>query len=110
MVRGASIWLVGFLGVLGCKGGAGDGGDDGVDGVGTETEEGEDLADVMRSFGGWPAAGEAAMLIWFERELDYKELVPTPEEMQAFISLTITFAGRYGDVYLMEVGQLKNDP
>ena len=76
----------------------------------TETEEGEDLADVMRSFGGWPAAGEAAMLIWFERELDYKELVPTPEEMQAFISLTITFAGRYGDVYLMEVGQLKNDP
>ncbi len=61
------------------------------------------LEQVMRSFDGWPAANETATLIWFKRDLDYKELVPTPDEMQAFIRLTPTFTGRYGIVYMMDV-------
>jgi hypothetical protein len=66
-------------------------------------EVGIDLTTAMRDFGGWPGAGEEATLVWFERELDYKEFVPTPEEMQGFVRLSITFAGRYGDVYEMEM-------
>ncbi|MEX2143564.1 MAG: hypothetical protein WD740_03135 [Anaerolineales bacterium] len=66
-----------------------------------DTEVGEELEAAMVDFAGWPAAGEQARLIWFERELDYKDLVPTPEQMQEYIRLTITFAGRYGDVYWM---------
>jgi hypothetical protein len=62
------------------------------------------LETALGDFGGWPAPGEEATLIWFERELDYKEFVPTPEQMEGFIRLNITFAGRYGDVYEMEMG------
>jgi hypothetical protein len=61
------------------------------------------LESVMRAFDGWPAADETATLVWFKRDLDYKELVPTPDEMQAFISLRPTFTGRYGIIYLMDV-------
>ncbi|MEX1248453.1 MAG: hypothetical protein WEA61_08215 [Anaerolineales bacterium] len=66
-------------------------------------EAGQDLAAVMATFDGWPAADEQARLIWFERQLDYKEEVPTPDQMQEFIRLTPTFVGRYGNVYLMDV-------
>lgn len=68
-----------------------------------DAELGDDLETVMQTFDGWPAADEQATLIWFERELDYKELVPTPEQMQEFIRLTATFVGRYGNVYLLDV-------
>lgn len=68
-----------------------------------DPELGEDLGEVMRNFAGWPAADETATLIWFKRDLDYKETVPTPEQMQAYIRLTPTFIGRYGIVYLMDV-------
>jgi hypothetical protein len=68
-----------------------------------DPELGEDLGEVMRNFAGWPAADETATLIWFKRDLDYKETVPTPEQMQAFIRLTPTFTGRYGIAYLMDV-------
>jgi hypothetical protein len=61
------------------------------------------LESVMRAFDGWPAADETATLIWFKRDLDYKESVPMPEQMQTFIRLTPTFTGRYGIVYLMDV-------
>ncbi|MEX2162546.1 MAG: hypothetical protein WD751_11640 [Anaerolineales bacterium] len=68
-----------------------------------DAEAGEDLAAVMATFEGWPGADEQAMLVWFERELDYKEEVPTPEQMAEFIRLTPTFTGRYGDVYRIDV-------
>jgi hypothetical protein len=68
-----------------------------------DAEAGESLEAAMRSFKGWPGADELATLIWFKRELDYKELVPTPEAMQPFIRLTPAFTGRYGIVYLMDV-------
>lgn len=68
-----------------------------------DAEAGETVAAAMASFAGWPAADENATLVWFERELDYKDMVPTPEQMQHFIRLTPTFSGRYGDVYLMDV-------
>jgi len=69
-----------------------------------DAEAGGELAAAMQTFDGWPAPDEQARLVWFERELDYKELVPRPEQMQEFIQLTITFAGRYGDVYEMKIG------
>jgi hypothetical protein len=68
-----------------------------------DAEAGESLEAAMGGFEGWPAADETATLIWFKRELDYKELVPTPEAMQEFIRLTPTFSGRYGIIYLMDV-------
>jgi len=68
-----------------------------------DAELGEDLGVMMRSFTGWPSPDETATLIWFKRELDYKETVPTPEQMQIFIRLTPTFIGRYGIVYLIDV-------
>lgn len=68
-----------------------------------DAEAGETLAEAMASFAGWPAADENATLVWFERELDYKDMVPNPEDMQPYIRLTPTFTGRYGDVYLMDV-------
>lgn len=68
-----------------------------------DPELGEDLGEVMRGFAGWPTPDETATLIWFKRDLDYKEMVPTPEQMQAYIRLTPTFTGRYGIVYLMDV-------
>lgn len=68
-----------------------------------DAEAGQTLADALANFDGWPAADENATLVWFERELDYKEMVPTPEEMQPYIRLTPTFTGRHGDVYLMDV-------
>ena len=64
---------------------------------------GEDLTTAMLGFDGWPSADETATLIWFKRELDYKEEVPTPEQMQEFIRLTPTFNGRNGTIYLMDV-------
>ena len=64
---------------------------------------GQSLQNVMRDFDGWPAPDELATLIWFKRDLDYKELVPTPEQMQQFIRLTPIYTGRYGIVYLMDV-------
>jgi hypothetical protein len=66
-------------------------------------EIGEDLATAMLTFTGWPDADENATLIWFKRELDYKEEVPTPEEMSQFIQLIPTFTGRNGTIYLMDV-------
>jgi hypothetical protein len=68
-----------------------------------DADAGETVADAMAGFDGWPDADENATLVWFERELDYKDMVPTPEEMQQYIRLTPTFTGRYGDVYLMDV-------
>lgn len=68
-----------------------------------DPELGQDLARVMGEFAGWPAADENATLVWFKRELDYKELVPTPDQMQGFIRLTPTFTGRNGTIYLMDV-------
>lgn len=68
-----------------------------------DAEAGEDLATAMLTFSGWPSPDENATLIWFKRELDYKEEVPTPDEMQEFIRLTPTFTGRNGTIYLMDV-------
>ncbi len=67
-----------------------------------DAEIGQDLSTAMLTFNGWPAADENATLIWFKRELDYKEEVPTPEQMQEFIRLTPTFIGRNGTIYLMD--------
>jgi hypothetical protein len=66
-------------------------------------EAGETLENALVNFNGWPNADEQATLIWFERELDYKDLVPTPDEMQGYIRLTPIFTGRYGDIYLMDI-------
>jgi hypothetical protein len=66
-------------------------------------EAGETLENALANFDGWPDADQQATLIWFERELDYKDLVPTPDEMQATIRLTPIFTGRYGDIYLMDI-------
>ena len=68
-----------------------------------DAEIGEDLVTAILGFDGWPAADETATLIWFKRELDYKEEVPTPEQMQEFIRLAPTFTGRNGIIYLMDV-------
>jgi hypothetical protein len=68
-----------------------------------DAELGEDLSTVMRSFDGWPSDDENATLIWFKRDLDYKETVPTPEQMQAYIRLVPEWTGRYGIVYRMDV-------
>lgn len=68
-----------------------------------DAEVGEDLAAVFDNFDGWPQPDDQASLIWFKRELDYKEEVPTPEQMQGFIRLTPTFTGRNGTIYLMDV-------
>ncbi len=68
-----------------------------------DTEAGETLAAALLNFDGWPSADENATLIWFERELDYKDMVPTPDEVQSYIRLTPLFTGRHGDVYLMDV-------
>lgn len=68
-----------------------------------DVEAGDVLETSIRSFDGWPAGNEEATLIWFERELDYKELVPTPQQMADFIELIVIFTGRYGDIYLMDV-------
>lgn len=64
---------------------------------------GQDLAIIVNEFDGWPPADELATLIWFERDLDYKELVPTPDMLSEFIRLTTVFVGRYGNIYLMDV-------
>lgn len=63
----------------------------------------EDLNTALQEFTGWPNPDELATLIWFKRELDYKEEVPTPEQMQAHIRLTPTFTGRNGIIYLMDM-------
>jgi hypothetical protein len=68
-----------------------------------DAELGDDLGEVITTFPGWPPADQTATLIWFERELDYKDLVPIPEQMQNYISLDIIFSGRYGDIYLLDV-------
>jgi len=68
-----------------------------------DTDTGQSLEDAILSFDGWPAPDELATLIWFKRDLDYKELVPTPEQMQEFIRLTPMYTGRYGIVYLLDV-------
>ena len=68
-----------------------------------DAEVGKDLETAIRTFTGWPASEENATLIWFERDLDYKELVPTPDQLQEFIRLTPIFTGRYGNIYLMDV-------
>jgi hypothetical protein len=66
-------------------------------------EIGEDLQTAMLTFEGWPDPDENALLIWFKRDLDYKETVPTPEEMQQYIQLVQVWAGRYGLLYRMDV-------
>jgi hypothetical protein len=68
-----------------------------------DAELGQDLGEAMRGFGGWPDADENATLIWFKRDLDYKETVPTPEQMADYIRLVQIWTGRYGIVYLMDV-------
>lgn len=68
-----------------------------------DAEAGEDLATAILEFNGWPSSDETATLIWFKRELDYKEEVPTPDQMQEFIRLTPTFIGRGGTIYFMDV-------
>jgi hypothetical protein len=68
-----------------------------------DTEAGETLEAALLDFNGWPSTDENATLIWFERELDYKDMVPTPDEMQSFLRLTAIFTGRHGDVYLMDL-------
>jgi hypothetical protein len=68
-----------------------------------DAELGQDLETIVNEFDGWPPADELATLIWFERDLDYKELVPTPDMLAEFIRLTSIFVGRYGNIYLMDV-------
>jgi hypothetical protein len=68
-----------------------------------DAETGEDLNTALQEFTGWPNPDETATLIWFKRELDYKEEVPTPEQMEGFVRLTPTFTGRNGIIYLMDV-------
>jgi hypothetical protein len=68
-----------------------------------DAELGQDLEAIVTEFDGWPPADGLATLIWFERELDYKELVPTPDMLSDFIRLTSIFVGRYGNIYLMDV-------
>lgn len=68
-----------------------------------DAELGEELQTAMLTFDGWPADDEAATLIWFKRDLDYKETVPTPEQMSEFIRLNQIWTGRYGIIYLMDV-------
>jgi hypothetical protein len=68
-----------------------------------DAELGQDLETVINEFDGWPSADVLATLIWFERELDYKELVPTPDMLAEFIRLTSVFVGRFGNIYLMDV-------
>jgi hypothetical protein len=63
----------------------------------------QDLATAILEFDGWPGADETATLVWFKRELDYKEDVPTPEQLQGFIRLSPTFTGRNGAIYLLDV-------
>jgi hypothetical protein len=66
-------------------------------------ESGDNLASAIQEFDGWPGEDETAILIWFKRELDYKEEVPTPEQLQDYIRLVPTFTGRNGIIYLMDV-------
>lgn len=68
-----------------------------------DVELGHDLETVVNEFDGWPPSDEIATLIWFERDLDYKELVPKPDMLSDFIRLTPVFVGRYGNIYLMDV-------
>jgi 4-amino-4-deoxy-L-arabinose transferase-like glycosyltransferase len=68
-----------------------------------DAELGQNLEAIVNEFDGWPPADELATLIWFERDLDYKELVPTPDMLSEFIRLTSVFAGRYGNIYLMDM-------
>ncbi|MBX3049006.1 MAG: glycosyltransferase family 39 protein [Anaerolineales bacterium] len=64
-----------------------------------EVDLGEDAALAIQSFAEWPKQDEQAVLIWFERDLDYKDQVPTPDEMAQHLVLRLLFTGRYGDVY-----------
>jgi hypothetical protein len=66
-------------------------------------EIGEDLNTALQEFTGWPNPDETASLIWFKRELDYKEEIPTPEQMEGYIRLIPTFTGRNGIIFLMDV-------
>jgi hypothetical protein len=68
-----------------------------------DAELGQNLEAIVNEFDGWPHTDELATLIWFERDLDYKELVPTPDMLSEFIRLTSVFVGRYGNIYLMDV-------
>lgn len=68
-----------------------------------DAEAGQTLEGALASFEGWPDEDETAVLVWFERELDYKDMVPTPDEMQGYVRLSPLFTGRYGDVYWMDV-------
>jgi hypothetical protein len=68
-----------------------------------DAELGENLGTVMLEFDGWPDDDENATLVWFKRDLDYKETVPTPEQMSAYVRLIQIWTGRYGIVYLMDV-------
>jgi hypothetical protein len=68
-----------------------------------DADSNQDLATAILEFDGWPGADETATLVWFKRELDYKEDVPTPEQLQGFIRLSPTFTGRNGAIYLLDV-------
>lgn len=63
----------------------------------------DSLEAALRDFEGWPAEDDTAVLIWFERELDYKRDVPTPEQMQGAVRLLSLYRGKYGDVYILDV-------
>lgn len=63
-----------------------------------EVDLGEDADTAIQDFAGWPGSQEA-VLIWFERELDYKDQVPTPDEIGKHLVLKPLFVGRYGNAY-----------
>ena len=63
-----------------------------------------DYIKAAEAFPGWPSPSERAILLWFERELDYKDQIPTPEKLQEVIPLEIIFLGRNGDMYLLAPG------
>jgi len=58
---------------------------------------------VMTTFRGWPGPDEEAVLIWFKRDLEYKDLIPPLDQVDKFVHLELTFQSRYGNMYSLEV-------
>lgn len=68
-----------------------------------KTDECENLAHVLSTFGDWPTRDENAWLIWFKRDLEYKDLIPPLDQVGKFVHLELIFRGRYGNIYTLEV-------
>jgi len=68
-----------------------------------ETDACDDLIKVMTTFRGWPGPDEEAVLIWFKRDLEYKDLIPPLDQVDKFVHLELTFQSRYGNMYSLEV-------